>query len=158
GFAPTAAAVHPATGDLYLSIGGRGTRGAVYRVRHIAGAKKLDPAEVKRWQPATRSLDWKAGLGKTLLAQAAGKDLHQRRRAPGLIRRQRAKFSASQVERAVRASAGSADRYLRQAAARLLLSLPEKEQERIGKLLKSPLERTTWRLARPGWDIVDLLK
>jgi putative membrane-bound dehydrogenase-like protein len=33
GFAPTAAAVHPQTGDLYIAIGGRGTRGAVYRVR-----------------------------------------------------------------------------------------------------------------------------
>jgi putative membrane-bound dehydrogenase-like protein len=34
GFAPTACAVHPLTGDLYVSIGGRGTRGAVYRIRH----------------------------------------------------------------------------------------------------------------------------
>jgi hypothetical protein len=33
GFAPTALAVHPTTGDLFISIGGRGTRGAVYRVR-----------------------------------------------------------------------------------------------------------------------------
>ena len=34
GFAPTDVAVHPGTGDLYLSVGGRGTRGAVYRVRY----------------------------------------------------------------------------------------------------------------------------
>ena len=34
GFAPTACAVDPKTGDLYVSIGGRGTRGAVYRIRH----------------------------------------------------------------------------------------------------------------------------
>lgn len=32
GFAPTALAVHPKTGDLYVSIGGRGTRGGVYRI------------------------------------------------------------------------------------------------------------------------------
>jgi putative heme-binding domain-containing protein len=37
GFAPTAAAVHPTTGDLYVSSGGRGTRGAVYRIRHETG-------------------------------------------------------------------------------------------------------------------------
>ncbi|HEY7156244.1 MAG TPA: hypothetical protein VH575_19920, partial [Gemmataceae bacterium] len=37
GFAPTAAAVHPLTGDLYVSIGGRGTRGAVYRIRYAHG-------------------------------------------------------------------------------------------------------------------------
>ncbi len=32
GFAPTGLAVNPITGDLYVSIGGRGTRGAVYRI------------------------------------------------------------------------------------------------------------------------------
>jgi putative heme-binding domain-containing protein len=32
GFAPTGLAVHPETGDLYVSIGGRGTRGGIYRV------------------------------------------------------------------------------------------------------------------------------
>jgi glucose/arabinose dehydrogenase len=37
GFAPTAVVVHPGTGDLYLAIGGRGTRGAVYRVRYPRG-------------------------------------------------------------------------------------------------------------------------
>ena len=39
GFAPTGLAVHPKTGDLYVSIGGRGTRGAVYRIRYSAGVK-----------------------------------------------------------------------------------------------------------------------
>jgi putative heme-binding domain-containing protein len=34
GFAPTALAVDASSGDLYVSIGGRGTRGAVYRVRY----------------------------------------------------------------------------------------------------------------------------
>jgi putative heme-binding domain-containing protein len=32
GFAPTGLAVHPKTGDLFVSVGGRGTRGAVYRI------------------------------------------------------------------------------------------------------------------------------
>src|SRR5262249_30350111 len=39
GLAPTALAVHPLTGDLYVSIGGRGTRGAVYRVSYPAGGR-----------------------------------------------------------------------------------------------------------------------
>jgi len=43
GFAPTAAAVDPTTGDLYVSIGGRGTRGAVYRIRYDAGVKDAKP-------------------------------------------------------------------------------------------------------------------
>jgi putative heme-binding domain-containing protein len=42
GFAPTGLAVHPQTGDLYVSIGGRGTRGAVYRIRYEEGAKTWD--------------------------------------------------------------------------------------------------------------------
>jgi putative heme-binding domain-containing protein len=37
GFAPTAAAIHPHTGDLFVSTGGRGTRGAVYRIRYPDG-------------------------------------------------------------------------------------------------------------------------
>ena len=32
GFAPTGMAVHPKTGELFISIGGRGTRGGVYKI------------------------------------------------------------------------------------------------------------------------------
>lgn len=53
GFAPTDVVVHPATGDLYLSIGGRGTRGAVYRIRHNGGYREsFDPAAIAQLQPA----------------------------------------------------------------------------------------------------------
>lgn len=55
GFAPTALAVHPATGDLYISIGGRGTRGAVYRVRHTEGAKKIDQAALRKMKGLKRN-------------------------------------------------------------------------------------------------------
>ena len=42
GFAPTALAVHPTTGELFVSIGGRGTRGGVYRIRYdVGGDPKL---------------------------------------------------------------------------------------------------------------------
>ncbi|HMP15654.1 MAG TPA: c-type cytochrome [Gemmatales bacterium] len=37
GFAPTSAAIHPKTGDLYVASGGRGIAGAIYRIRHDAG-------------------------------------------------------------------------------------------------------------------------
>lgn len=43
GFAPTDAEVGP-DGSLYVSVGGRGTRGAVYRIRHTAGAKEIAAA------------------------------------------------------------------------------------------------------------------
>jgi putative heme-binding domain-containing protein len=46
GFAPTSAVVHPQTGDVYVAIGGRGTRGAVYRIR--GGT----PVQATRTRPA----------------------------------------------------------------------------------------------------------
>ena len=61
-FAPTAALVHPATGDLFIAIGGRGTRGAVYRV-HYQGAKSSPTTNEKgkaSWQ--TQSSIWKARI------------------------------------------------------------------------------------------------
>ncbi|MFO0878995.1 MAG: c-type cytochrome [Gemmataceae bacterium] len=51
GFAPVAGAVHPRTGDLIVAVGGRGTRGAVYRVRHPQGLQTLDLAAAARLQP-----------------------------------------------------------------------------------------------------------
>jgi putative membrane-bound dehydrogenase-like protein len=42
GFAPTDVEAHPRTGELYISVGGRGTRGAVYRVRYTG---PLSPVE-----------------------------------------------------------------------------------------------------------------
>ncbi len=42
GFAPTDLAVHPETGDLLISIGGRGTRGAIYRVRYTGSETEAE--------------------------------------------------------------------------------------------------------------------
>jgi putative heme-binding domain-containing protein len=154
GFAPTAAAVHPRTGDLYLSIGGRGTRGAVYRVRYAKGAPGPKPPEAIR----PHALAWRPAAKADLLARATGADAHDRRRALAEVWRHRAHFTAGELERALRASAGQADRGLRQASARLLASLDDKEQARLGKLLVSPLERTTLGLARPTFDVADLIE
>ncbi len=54
GFAPTAAVVHPETGDLFISIGGRGTRGAVYRIRYRKGPKEISVKAVEDLQPKKR--------------------------------------------------------------------------------------------------------
>src|SRR4029077_10898694 len=59
GFAPTDLLVHPQTGDLYVCIGGRGTRGAVYRIRYPKGLTTTDPAVVKALEPKPRRLDWR---------------------------------------------------------------------------------------------------
>ncbi|MDA1161691.1 MAG: HEAT repeat domain-containing protein [Planctomycetota bacterium] len=54
GFAPTDAAVGP-DGSLYISIGGRGTRGGVYRIRHVSSASESSPTPV--WPGETKTLD-----------------------------------------------------------------------------------------------------
>src|SRR5580698_3645448 len=61
GFAPTAMAVHPRSGGLYVSIGGRGTRGGVYRIKH----DKSSPG--KQLPIARRSLEWSTEAGKQWL-------------------------------------------------------------------------------------------
>src|SRR5262245_35023838 len=59
GFAPTGLAVHPITGDLFVSIGGRGTRGAVYRIRYPKGMTSKLAAEAEKLaiKPRTKSTD-----------------------------------------------------------------------------------------------------
>jgi putative membrane-bound dehydrogenase-like protein len=57
GFAPTDVLVHPATGDLYVSVGGRGTRGAVYRVRYTGPDVPTTVAEPGPLAIRSRSLD-----------------------------------------------------------------------------------------------------
>ena len=54
GFAPTDLAVHPTTGDLFISIGGRGTRGAVFRVRFPRGQREFGPSELARLKPQAK--------------------------------------------------------------------------------------------------------
>lgn len=58
GFAPTDAAVGP-EGDLFVSVGGRGTRGGVYRIRHIDNETAHAPnaASEKERTPLERCLN-----------------------------------------------------------------------------------------------------
>ena len=87
GFAPTALAVHPTTGDLLVSIGGRGTRGGVYRIRADKGDANPKPIPV-----AERSLAWDAEAAKGWLADATGDDVLERRRALDMMLRWREKL------------------------------------------------------------------
>jgi putative membrane-bound dehydrogenase-like protein len=72
GFAPTAVVVQPQTGDLFVSIGGRGTRGGVYRVRYPKGVRPGIAAEAEKLQPAPRSLVWSEDFNRKLLDRAKG--------------------------------------------------------------------------------------
>jgi putative heme-binding domain-containing protein len=123
GFAPTALAVHPKTGELFVSIGGRGTRGAVYRIRYAKSDRPIDPAEVAKWQPKPRSLDWHDGLGKELLARATGENAAARLQALTLIARHRPRMERDEVWKAVVANWDYPDRYVRLTAMNLAEAL-----------------------------------
>jgi putative heme-binding domain-containing protein len=165
GFAPTAAAVHPRTGDLYVSIGGRGTRGAVYRIRYTAGLAGVKPEEVARLQPAPRSLEWKPGLGEQLVRQARGEDRAERLRALALLERHMGQaIEPALFEEAFKANWDEPDRYLRRIAARLVPRLPGKTSTLLGWHLANytPRQRVTvgsvFGLGRPDdrpWRIPD---
>jgi putative heme-binding domain-containing protein len=72
GFAPTACVVHPDTGDLYVATGGRGSRGAVYRIRWPGGTAGASAAAAAKLQPVKREIDrtnaWQRAEGDVLTA------------------------------------------------------------------------------------------
>jgi putative heme-binding domain-containing protein len=113
GFAPTALAVHPTTGELYVSIGGRGTRGGVYRIGH-AKSPAGEPIPV-----AKRSLDFPAGIAKWWLAGCASDDARVRRHALELMVRWREKVPVGEpLGDAIRPNLSHADPLVRAAAGR----------------------------------------
>jgi putative membrane-bound dehydrogenase-like protein len=153
GFAPTGAVVHPGTGDLYVCIGGRGTRGAVYRIRYPAGLKN---AGKERPLPR-RSLDWNPGLQVYLPLRAQSTDALQRVHALAGLRRHREHFQPETLEKAIKANAGHGDRYVRQAVARLIADLPADQARTLSKTARISLETTTFDLGRVGKEDEEIL-
>jgi putative membrane-bound dehydrogenase-like protein len=147
GFAPTGVVVHPQTGDLYISIGGRGTRGAVYRIRYPAGVRADGARRAAALQPRPRSLDWQPALHRQLLGQADAPDLHQRLHALLDLRRHASHFLSREIAAAVRASWNTADPTLRSAAADLLATLPAQERQALTGQAHAPGEVLTAGLA-----------
>jgi putative membrane-bound dehydrogenase-like protein len=117
GFAPTAMAVHPGTGDLFVATGGRGTRGAVYRIRYVGPSEEKMAA---KQPPPIFPLAWDASQKPALLRSATEEDLLQRRRTLDTLFRHQEHFDTEQLLTAITASAECPDRTLRQAMIRLL--------------------------------------
>src|SRR5262249_48418372 len=97
GFAPTAVVVHPDSGDLYVSIGGRGTRGAVYRVRYVGKKDPVRPAATRSLNTGPEPLDWQPSGRDALLRRATGGDALERLRALTAVRRHRQHLDDKQV-------------------------------------------------------------
>ncbi|MGF1578984.1 MAG: hypothetical protein ACFCD0_06440 [Gemmataceae bacterium] len=146
GFAPTGAVVHPKTGDLYLSIGGRGTRGAVYRIRYPNG--KVATKAVKRLQPAKRLLPLHSESHFKEVLSWKTTDLHELRRKLTLLARYSASPSAnSSLSQIIMSNWDTSDRYLRLATARLLRDLPAAEQKKVLKRARTIPQQLTTGLA-----------
>jgi putative membrane-bound dehydrogenase-like protein len=147
GFAPTAVVVHPVTGDLYISIGGRGTRGAVYRIRYPDGFRTMNPTAAAKLQPKPESSTWQPDRARELSKKAIGADALERLHALVEIRRYRPHFSDEEARAAVLANWDHPDRYVRKAAADLLASLDARERQILAGRAQNPLRQTTYGLA-----------
>jgi putative membrane-bound dehydrogenase-like protein len=143
GFAPTAAAVDPATGDLYVSIGGRGTRGAVYRIRYPGGVRPFAASEVAALQPRPKPAEWLPEMRASLPRQAEAADALERYRALQSVRRYREHFGAEAIDRAVRANTGHADRHVRRAAADLMTAMSPEAHCALARDAHTPAQRVT---------------
>jgi putative heme-binding domain-containing protein len=118
GFAPTAIVVHPQTGDMYISSGGRGTRGAVYRIRYVGEAASVEPSAHLPPVP----LSWDATRKEDILREATSPDLLLRRRALDALWRHSAFFEREQVLALAKPNLACPDRHVKLAATRLLTS------------------------------------
>jgi putative heme-binding domain-containing protein len=147
GFAPTALAVHPTTGELYVTIGGRGTRGGVYRIAH----EKSAPGEPIPM--AKRTLEWDKDAAKRWLADCTSPNARTRRTALELILRWREKgFDWNALAKSVPPSWGHEDALLRIAAARtgaafaIPSRLAETDQARLALALEAVHRDPDWAL------------
>jgi putative heme-binding domain-containing protein len=153
GFAPTDVAVDPETGDMYLSVGGRGTRGAVYRVRYVGGDSGSDSGQERaRLAVRPRSLEWDQGQRGALLEAAAAGDDPARLGALIAVKRHRDRFSTGDVRAAIRANWSRSDRTIRRAAADLIAGLDTPAQKVLEEQALDPMAQATLALGRATAD------
>jgi putative heme-binding domain-containing protein len=149
GFAPTDIVVHPKTGDLYLSVGGRGTRGAVYRIQ-VSEANKLRfiiPAPL-------RTLTWWSHDKELVKALASPQNLFGPRELAALvtIQRNRSRFAFEELRPALANSSESEDSLFRQLAADLIATCTAAERDQLLLQWKSPRRLITLALAEARID------
>ena len=149
GFAPTALAVHPKTGELFVSIGGRGTRGGVYRISYDKGDANPKPLELTK-----RSLDFDREQAKQWLIDCDSDDARTRRLALEQMVRwwDRVQWGPKLAD-AVKPNMSHEDRLVRRAAGRMAIKWPVQ----LGGVT-SPQARVTLALADVHTDPTESLK
>ena len=110
GFAPTAIDTNPLTGELFVSIGGRGTKGSVYRIRHKDNPISPTTLPYKIPLPAREAV--------SKLAESATSDLERRKAVESMIID--GKLTPDSIRRIFNANADHPDRFIRYATTKLL--------------------------------------
>ncbi|WP_152049585.1 DUF7133 domain-containing protein [Tautonia marina] len=147
GFAWTDAEVHPHSGELYLSVGGRGTRGAVYRVRFVGDLPNRTGTVVADSAPRSETLPsgvLPEGIPHERLLNAAGSnDAQQRLRALVELKRRHPTVPADLVCSALRPNLDHPDRLLRNASAAIIAKLDPDSRSMLLQQSTTPQARLT---------------
>src|SRR5262245_44195029 len=163
GFAPTACVVQPQTGHLYVSVGGRGTRGAVYRIRwasdevdvnDYAANMKLDPKTNQLvYQPPLPAdlevkiayhLDWREEFATELPKRARSPyDADTRRVALAGLRRFRDRFPFAVLRDAIERNWTDGRLAVLQTTADLISDLSQKQRDELKHAARTPRARLT---------------
>ncbi|MBY0586462.1 c-type cytochrome [bacterium] len=158
GFAPTDIEIDPRTGDLFIAVGGRGTRGEIYRIRYPAGF----PPKQGPDQPTPVDLDNADPFRSALVRAASPTSAAGQRRSFEIACRFPTSFDPATLRLSIKQGLASRDPFLARAAARLTrrsatagLSLESSDipapEELIWHLLAGG-EQTKWA---DLWDDID---
>jgi len=139
GFAPTAAVVDPRTGELVVSIGGRGTQGAIYRIRYTG--------EQGRSGQLVGTCFMCPESSEELISHAMSGRPEERLAALQSIRRNSDRWSPAQLGRIILTNVDHPDRYVRLAAGDLLTYLSREDALRLFDAAKTDQGKATLLLA-----------
>ncbi len=154
GFAPTSAAVNRQTGDIFVSIGGRGTRGAVYRIRGFDAPQRAPNRPDLATEP---SLDPNAEVARGAIDDDP---LVRLRALERIARRQptdKPPIRDDIASAAVEANWGTKDRVLAFAAARAAAENPGLKFKRDGDLFARRADLVSRTLDGQSFDIAMVL-
>jgi putative membrane-bound dehydrogenase-like protein len=140
GFAPTDLAVDPVSGDLYVSVGGRGTRGGVYRIRATGARRTFTAAELAAVALPARSVDWSDARRAELITDALTGEPLARLHALNEIRRYVGQFDSRDIYNVVLPNRTHPDPNIRRAAVWLIRMLPGPRRDQLTAAGRTPAE------------------
>jgi putative heme-binding domain-containing protein len=146
GFAPTSALVHPTTGDLFIAIGGRGTRGSVYRVRYQRPADLPAALPASTRASSTESAPSSSSLRQSIQSLSKSGPSDQLSTLQRLLS-VRNELTPGEIRSAVLATWNGPERSIRQAAASLLSLQSANELHSMAEQVQTDAHRATLVMA-----------